>query len=91
MSKKCQMALRPFFHISVDMSNTRYGTANYWYRTLFNLWNASTYVFPFLETDACLSSPCVNGATCSDVATGYTCACVAGFTGRNCETGYLIF
>uniref|UniRef100_A0A3B1JUB5 EGF-like domain-containing protein n=1 Tax=Astyanax mexicanus TaxID=7994 RepID=A0A3B1JUB5_ASTMX len=30
---------------------------------------------------ACLSSPCVNGATC-----GSLCVCLPGFTGKHCQT-----
>ncbi|XP_072021296.1 echinoidin-like [Amphiura filiformis] len=35
----------------------------------------------------CSSTPCVNGATCTDQVGGvYTCSCVAGYTGIHCET-----
>ncbi|EDO38603.1 predicted protein, partial [Nematostella vectensis] len=37
----------------------------------------------------CQSSPCKNSGTCKDEDNGYTCACVPGFTDKNCETGYL--
>ena len=33
----------------------------------------------------CASSPCKNGALCSDGVNSHTCACVAGFSGTNCE------
>ena len=30
--------------------------------------------------------PCQNSGTCTDGDNTYTCACVAGFTGTDCET-----
>ena len=30
--------------------------------------------------------PCQNGGTCSDGVNEYTCGCVAGYTGDDCET-----
>ena len=35
----------------------------------------------------CSSSPCENGAMCTDAVEGYACACIAGYTGIQCETG----
>lgn len=29
--------------------------------------------------------PCVNAAACNNTAGGYACACLAGWTGRDCE------
>ena len=45
--------------------------------------------------DACTSSPCKNGGTCLilillDQVDSYTCTCVVGYTGDNCETGNFI-
>ena len=40
-----------------------------------------------VDINECSSSPCDNGATCSDAIDGYTCACVAGYTGTHCEIG----
>ncbi len=40
-----------------------------------------------VDINECSSSPCVNGATCTDAVNSYTCACVAGYTGPHCETG----
>ncbi len=39
------------------------------------------------EVDECQSSPCQNGATCTDEANSFSCSCVDGFTGSLCETG----
>ncbi|XP_076109608.1 MAM and LDL-receptor class A domain-containing protein 1-like isoform X3 [Mytilus galloprovincialis] len=35
----------------------------------------------------CDNSPCLNGASCSDTTTaiGYTCSCLGGFLGQNCD------
>ena len=40
-----------------------------------------------VDIDECKSSSCQNGASCTDAINSYTCACVAGYTGVNCETG----
>lgn len=41
----------------------------------------------FVDINECSSNPCLNSAACSDVVNGYTCACLPGYTGINCETG----
>ena len=43
----------------------------------------------FAEIKECDSPPCAHGATCNDELNGYECKCVAGFQGRNCETGIM--
>ena len=54
-----------------------------------------------IDIDECLSSPCLNGATCSDStanamvpADSFVCACVEGFAGELCEisvtTGFVL-
>ena len=44
-------------------------------------------LFIFTEIDECLSSPCVNDATCTDSINTYTCICADGYTGTHCESG----
>ena len=39
------------------------------------------------DVDECNSNPCENGGTCIDGINEYSCQCVAGYTGANCETG----
>ena len=41
----------------------------------------------FSDIDECVSSPCKNGAQCTDHIDGFNCSCVAGYTGNMCETG----
>ena len=39
------------------------------------------------DTDECASDPCQNSGTCTDSINGYSCACVDGYEGTDCETG----
>ena len=41
----------------------------------------------FSDVNECESDPCQNGATCVDGINSYTCECVKGYTGHDCETG----
>ncbi|XP_045117385.1 cubilin-like [Portunus trituberculatus] len=36
-------------------------------------------------TNWCSSQPCLNGGTCSQNAYSYTCVCLPGYTGQNCQ------
>ena len=40
-----------------------------------------------LEINECDSNPCGNGGICGDVLNGYTCGCVTGYMGMQCESG----
>ncbi|XP_058634053.1 coagulation factor X [Onychostoma macrolepis] len=39
----------------------------------------------YVDGDACLSRPCLNGGECKDAIGPYTCYCQQGFKGYNCE------
>jgi len=36
----------------------------------------------------CHTNPCQNQGTCTDVPSGYTCSCVPGSSGKNCEVNF---
>ena len=40
----------------------------------------------FSDIDDCAPSPCHNGGNCTDGVNQFTCQCVPGFSGINCET-----
>lgn len=40
-----------------------------------------------VNTDECLSADCLNNSTCIDLVAGYSCKCMPGFEGQQCETG----
>ena len=40
----------------------------------------------FSDIDECLSNPCQNGGTCSNMVNQYSCNCAGGYQGTNCET-----
>ena len=52
----------------------------------FNV-TATSLIYLHAEINECSSSPCLNGATCTDLVNGYECTCPPGYGGDNCETG----
>lgn len=49
-----------------------------------------SFVFVFSVKNHCLTSPCNNNATCTQMKDSYACLCPAGFHGRNCEHGMIV-
>ncbi len=58
----------------------------YFFQSDSHIFNKTLNVV-LVDINECSSSPCMNGATCTDAVNSYTCACVAGYTGTHCETG----
>ena len=45
-----------------------------------------TYNYEFIANgDECANNPCLNGGTCVDGCSSYSCTCPSGYTGPNCE------
>ena len=38
------------------------------------------------EIDECSALPCYYGGVCTDLVNAYSCNCVTGYTGTDCET-----
>lgn len=41
----------------------------------------------FPDINECDPEPCLNEGACMDLVNSYTCDCVLGYTGMNCQTG----
>ena len=41
----------------------------------------------FTDINECAPDPCQNGGNCFDQINNYTCKCLLGYTGKNCEVG----
>ena len=58
------------------------------YEIVFNIYFLiQTTSFLPLDVDECASSPCQNGGKCKDAINAFTCDCVSGYSGSNCEIG----
>ena len=44
-------------------------------------------MFFIVDKDECENDPCANGGECENRHNAYSCSCLAGYTGTNCETG----
>ncbi|KAI8517066.1 hypothetical protein Bbelb_056470 [Branchiostoma belcheri] len=49
-------------------------------------WKGEDLMCAVEDADECSSTPCQNGGTCTAGDSSYTCECVDGYTGDNCET-----
>ena len=60
-----------------------------WTNGLFLKWYSASWVVNIFlsDIDECASNPCQNGGSCSDGINGYTCDCVDGYDGADCENG----
>ena len=47
----------------------------------------SSHCFSPTDVNECDSQPCQNNATCTDLVNSYSCQCIAGYTGVQCEKG----
>ena len=41
-----------------------------------------------VNIDDCVNEPCLNGGRCNDGVASYTCTCMPGYVGDNCEGTY---
>ena len=42
-------------------------------------------MFCEIEVNECMSNPCLNGATCIDELNNFSCLCLPGYSGSNCQ------
>ena len=57
----------------------------------FSLIFPDTNLYVFLDVDECLNNPCLNEGVCENTQGSYTCICVEGREGNNCQTGKIYF
>ena len=43
--------------------------------------------FCVVDINECSPNPCKNGGSCTDLVNGFSCSCVAGYTGEDCSNG----
>lgn len=43
--------------------------------------------FKSVDNNECYSRPCQHGSTCNDLINDYSCTCLPGYTGKDCENG----
>ena len=57
-----------------------------WYHDFENTFKTVMLCYFHTDVDECSSSPCQNGAACVDGVNLYTCTCLPGYEGAQCET-----
>ena len=48
-------------------------------------------IIQITDIDDCEPNPCEHGGTCTDGADSYTCECVDGYTGVDCQTSMTLY
>ena len=67
--------------ILVSQNNCWFSNCSFFH----NLTIISIKVYTCLDTDDCIENSCTNGGTCQDGINSYTCVCLPGFSGNECE------
>ena len=52
---------------------------------------STLFIVSSLDINECASFPCNNGGTCIDGIDYFSCECMAGYTGVQCETSEDVF
>lgn len=77
-------------HLNVNLGDARCSSLSHTVNSFHIATCASplSSPYPFSSVEhACLSSPCVNGATCVENPMGFTCVCTRDWTGHICAEG----
>ncbi|XP_078603491.1 uncharacterized protein LOC144877475 isoform X1 [Branchiostoma floridae x Branchiostoma japonicum] len=77
----CSLTCNPGYRQTLDVSYMCMRNGSW--HTPLDLGNGD--VQPCIDIDECLSSPCRNNATCTNLENSYSCECVPGFTGNDCD------
>ena len=75
----------PFFDLTVDVSYNENGCIVRYMKTYLAI--TSNKIFILSDIDECNPNPCLHGGNCFDAVNNYTCICMVGFTGQNCQIG----
>ena len=51
------------------------------------LWVLIVHLVFWTEVDECSSSPCLHGASCTNMVDKYACTCAPDYVGINCQEG----
>ena len=71
---------------TVTLRRDQYSFMSVWFHHYQNTFK-TVMLFQFrTDVDECSSSPCQNGAICVDGVNLYTCTCLPGYEGAQCET-----
>ena len=79
-------------HVSIDYIDVMLLITSQSYHSHINVCHRAiqrlTYLLPYHTSfsDDCSPSPCLNGAVCQDEVNTYTCDCLDGYEGAQCQT-----